>query len=76
MPNLGTFPLASQRVAITDPSLAAAYSSGFISVDLRAAVGATGGPPSDPSRRGSFVASTHLAKAAGYHVLLGGFQVQ
>lgn len=75
-PNLGTFPLASQRVAITDPSLAAAYSSGFISVDLRAPVGATGGPPSDPSRRGSFVAATHLAKAAGYSVLLGGFQVQ
>jgi hypothetical protein len=74
--NLGTFPLVSQRVAISDPSLAAAYSSGFISADLRAPAGATGGAPSDPSRRGSFIAATHYAKAAGYQVLLGGLQVQ
>ncbi|AKU92743.1 hypothetical protein AKJ08_3130 [Vulgatibacter incomptus] len=74
--NLGTFPLVSQRVAITDPSLAAAYASGFISVDLRAPVGAVGGPPTDPSRRGSFIAATHYARAAGYQVLLGGLQVQ
>ena len=74
--NLGTFPLVSQRVAITDPSLAAVYASGFISADLRAPVDAVGGPPSDPSRRGSFMAATHYAKAAGYQVLLGGLQVQ
>ncbi|MBX3222806.1 MAG: proprotein convertase P-domain-containing protein [Labilithrix sp.] len=74
--NLGTFPLVSQRVAISHPSLAAAYASGFISADLRAPSGAQGGPPSDPSRRGSFVAATHYAKAAGYQVLLGGLQVQ
>ncbi|AKV02710.1 hypothetical protein AKJ09_09373 [Labilithrix luteola] len=75
-PNLGSFPLVAQRVSIADPSLAAVYTSGFLSADLRAPVGATGGPPTDPSRRGSFMSATHYAKAAGYQVLLGGLQVQ
>jgi MYXO-CTERM domain-containing protein len=74
--NLGTFPLVSQRVSISDPTLAAAYASGFLSADLRAPVGSLGGPPSDPSRRGSFIAATHYAKALGYQVLLGGLQLQ
>jgi hypothetical protein len=75
-PQLNPFPLVTQRVPVSDPSLAAAYASGFYTFDLRAPQGALGGPPSDPARRGGFVTATHYAKAAGYQVLLGGFQLE